>query len=201
MCLLEGANEKKKREERRQSKCEKAAVGKIRKMTKRSVGMCVWVCLDGSAKQCWQDVLTGPFGTVEVLSVLINEALYPILHGPIKNWPGVCCTFLLNISSGWSSSRFIDYRKASKSLFLEPGRNGEVERTRTQQPTHAFKSKSNNEYKDRGNQRLGRKEMLRPPWRAAQFLQLTPFVIIGRIKALTRMLLLCFFKYTNKINV
>lgn len=191
MCLLEGANEKKKREERRQSKCEKAAVGKIRKMTKRSVGMCVWVCLDGSAKQCWQDVLTGPFGTV--------EALYPILHGPIKNWPGVCCTFLLNISSGWSSSRFIDYRKASKSLFLEPGRNGEVERTRTQQPTHAFKS--NNEYKDRGNQRLGRKEMLRPPWRAAQFLQLTPFVIIGRIKALTRMLLLCFFKYTNKINV
>lgn len=201
MCLLEGANEKKTREERRQSKCEKAAVGKIRKMTKRSVGMCVWVCLDGSAKQCWQDVLTGPFGTVEVLSVLINEALYPILHGPIKNWPGVCCTFLLNISSGWSSSRFIDYRKASKSLFLEPGRNGEVERTRTQQPTHAFKSKSNNEYKDRGNQRLGRKEMLRPPWRAAQFLQLTPFVIIGRIKALTRMLLLCFFKYTNKINV
>lgn len=133
MCLLEGANEKKTREERRQSKCEKAAVGKIRKMTKRSVGMCVWVCLDGSAKQCWQDVLTGPFGTVEVLSVLINEALYPILHGPIKNWPGVCCTFLLNISSGWSSSRFIDYRKASKSLFLEPGRNGEVERTRTQQ--------------------------------------------------------------------
>lgn len=201
MCLLEGANEKKTREERRQSKCEKAAVGKIRKMTKRSVGMCVWVCLDGSAKQCWQDVLTGPFGTVEVLSVLINEALYPILHGPIKNWPGVCCTFLLNISSGWSSSRFIDYRKASKSLFLEPGRNGEVERTRTQQPTHAFKSKSNNEYKDRGNQRLGRKEMLRPPWRAAQFLQLTPFVIIGRIKALTRMSLLCFFKYTNKINV
>lgn len=201
MCLLEGANEKKTREERRQSKCEKAAVGKIRKMTKRSVGMCVWVCLDGSAKQCWQDVLTGPFGTVEVLSVLINEALYPILHGPIKNWPGVCCTFLLNISSGWSSSRFIDYRKASKSLFLEPGRNGEVERTCTQQPTHAFKSKSNNEYKDRGNQRLGRKEMLRPPWRAAQFLQLTPFVIIGRIKALTRMLLLCFFKYTNKINV
>lgn len=199
MCLLEGANEKKTREETRQRKCEKAAVGKIRKMTKRSVGMRVWVCLDGSAKQCWQDVLTGPFGTVEVLSVLINEALYPILHGPIKNWPGVCCTFLLNISSGWSSSRFIDYRKASKSLFLEPGRNGEVERTRTQQPTHAFKS--NNEYKDRGNQRLGRKEMLRPPWRAAQFLQLTPFVIIGRIKELTTMSLLCFFKYTNQINV
>lgn len=154
--------------------------GKNKKDDKEECGnACVWVCLDGSAKQCWQDVLTGPFGTVEVLSVLINEALYPILHGPIKNWPGVCCTFLLNISSGWSSSRFIDYRKASKSLFLEPGRNGEVERTRTQQPTHAFKS--NNEYKDRGNQRLGS--------------------IIGCIKALTRISLLCFFKYTNKINV
>lgn len=53
MCLLEGANEKKKREERRQSKCEKAAVGKIRKMTKRSVGMhvceCVWTAVRSSA--------------------------------------------------------------------------------------------------------------------------------------------------------
>lgn len=39
MCLLEGANEKKTREETRQRKCEKAAVGKRRKMTKRSVGM------------------------------------------------------------------------------------------------------------------------------------------------------------------
>lgn len=53
MCLLEGANEKKKREKRRQSKCEKAAVGKIRKMTKRSVGMhvceCGWTAVRSSA--------------------------------------------------------------------------------------------------------------------------------------------------------